>query len=125
VKKVQAPPAPAAGLAPPEEPDMPDAVIVLTTWPASRDAAELAHALVSERLAACVNVLGEMQSTYRWRNAVEVEPERQLVIKTTPRQLEALQQRLGQLHPYDVPEFLVLPVTSASDAYMRWLDAST
>lgn len=104
---------------------MPDAVIVLTTWPANRDAAELAHTLVSERLAACVDVYSEMQSTYRWRNAIEVEPERQLVIKTTPRQLEALQQRLAQLHPYDVPEFLVLPVASASDAYVRWLAEST
>jgi len=104
---------------------MPHAVMVLTTWPASRDAAELAHTLVTERLAACVNVLAEMQSTYRRKDTVEVEPERQLVIKTTPRQLEALQQRLMQLHPYDVPEFLVLPVASASDAYLRWLDTST
>jgi periplasmic divalent cation tolerance protein len=104
---------------------MSEAVVVLTTWPASRDAAELAETLVSERLAACVNVLGEMRSTYRWNGAVEVEAERQLIIKTTARQLRSLQARLGALHPYDVPEFLVLPVAGASDAYLSWLEAST
>ena len=85
--------------------EMSDAVIVLTTWPAARDADELAQTLVGERLAACVNVLGEMRSTYRWKDAVEVETERQLIIKTTGRQLPALQQRLSALHPYELPEF--------------------
>ena len=104
---------------------MSDAVIVLTTWPAARDADELARTLVGERLAACVNLLGEMRSTYRWKDAVEVEAERQLIIKTTSRQLRALQQRLSALHPYDLPEFLVLPIAGASEAYLEWLQAST
>lgn len=104
---------------------MSDAVIVLTTWPAARDADELARTLVGERLAACVNVLGDMRSTYRWKDAVEAEAERQLIIKTTSRQLRALQQRLSALHPYELPEFLVLPVAGASEAYLEWLQAST
>jgi periplasmic divalent cation tolerance protein len=104
---------------------MSEAVIVLTTWPSTRDAAELAQTLVAERLAACVNVLPEMHSTYRWNDAVEVEAERQLVIKTTARQLRPLQARLSALHPYEVPEFLVIPVAAASDAYLTWLEAST
>lgn len=104
---------------------MSDAVIVLTTWPAARDADELARTLVGERLAACVNVLAEMRSTYRWDDAIEVEAERQLIIKTTGRQLRALQQRLAALHPYEVPEFLVLPVAGASEAYLKWLQECT
>ena len=104
---------------------MSDAVIVLTTWPAARDADELAQTLVGERLAACVNVLGEMRSTYRWKGAVEVETERQLIIKTTGRQLQALQQRLSVLHPYELPEFLVVPVAGASEQYLAWLESST
>ncbi len=102
-----------------------DAVIVLTTWPAARDADELARTLVDERLAACVNVLAEMRSTYRWKEGIEVETERQLIIKTTGRQLRALQHRLAALHPYEVPEFLVVPVAGASEAYLAWLQAST
>jgi periplasmic divalent cation tolerance protein len=104
---------------------MADAVIVLTTWPAGRDADELARTLVDERLAACVNVLAEMRSTYRWDDEIEVETERQLIIKTTGRQLRALQQRLMALHPYEVPEFLVLPVAGAGETYLAWLQAST
>lgn len=104
---------------------MADAVIVLTTWPAGRDADGLARTLVDERLAACVNVLAEMRSTYRWNDGIEVEPERQLIIKTNSRQLPALQHRLAGLHPYEVPEFLVLPVAGASETYLAWLRAST
>jgi periplasmic divalent cation tolerance protein len=104
---------------------MADAVIVLTTWPAARDADELARTLVDERLAACVNVLADMRSIYRWDEVVEIETERQLIIKTTSRQLRALQQRLTALHPYELPEFLVVPVAGASEAYLGWLQAST
>jgi periplasmic divalent cation tolerance protein len=104
---------------------MSDAVIVLTTWPAEGAAAELAQTLVTERLAACVNVLGEMQSTYRWQGSVEVDRERQLVIKTTRAKLAALEARLGALHPYQLPEFLVLSVEAGSVGYLDWLREST
>lgn len=99
-------------------------VIVLCTFPAEGDAAALARTLVDERLAACVNVLPAMQSIYRWEGAVEEAAERQLVIKTTAARVEALQARLHALHPYDVPEFLVLPVTGGSEGYLRWLSSS-
>ena len=104
---------------------MSDAVIVLTTWPAEGAAVELAQTLVTERLAACVNVLAEMQSTYRWQGSVEVDRERQLVIKTTRAQLAALEARLGALHPYQLPEFLVLSVEAGSEGYLAWLREST
>ena len=104
---------------------MSDAVIVLTTWPAEGAAAEVAQTLVTERLAACVNVLGEMQSTYRWQGSLEVDRERQLVIKTTRTRLAALEGRLAALHPYQLPEFLVLSVEAGSASYLAWLREST
>ena len=84
------------------------AVIVLTTLAAEADAAALARTLVEERLAACVNVLPEMTSVYRWKGDIEQDRERQLVIKTSGETIEALRARLRELHPYELPEFLVL-----------------
>jgi len=99
----------------------PTAIIVLTTLAANADASALARILVAERLAACVNVLPVMTSVYRWQGHVEEEQERQLVIKTDADQVTALAMRLRELHPYEVPEFLVLSVSDGSDAYLRWL----
>ena len=101
-----------------------DAVIVLTTLGADVDAAALARTLVAERLAACVNVLPVMTSVYRWQGGVEEEREQQLVIKTGGDRVAALAARLGALHPYEVPEFLVLRVSEGSDAYLRWIGDS-
>ena len=101
-----------------------DYVIVLTTLPADADAAAFAAALVEARLAACVNLLPIMQSVYRWQGAVEQESERQMVIKTSRLRLNALWERIRDLHPYEVPEFLVLPVIDGSDAYLTWLGDS-
>src|SRR5215218_3267525 len=100
-------------------------VIVLTTLPAEADAGALGTALVEEHLAACVNLLPPMESIYRWRGGVERDTERQVVIKTTHQRLRALWERLRQLHPYDVPEFLVLPVVDGNDVYLRWIGEST
>ena len=84
----------------------------------------LARRLVEEHLAACVNVLPPMDSIYRWEGKVEEASERQLIIKTTVTRVEALKRRLSDLHPYDVPELLVLSVSDGSDAYLRWLSES-
>ena len=99
-------------------------VIVLTTLGADADAAALARTLVDERLAACVNALPPMTSTYRWKGVVEQDREQQLVIKTTADRVPALQARLRQLHPYELPEFLVLDATG-SEAYLAWVGEST
>jgi periplasmic divalent cation tolerance protein len=96
-------------------------VVVLTTLSADGDAAALARTLVIERLAACVNVLPPMESIYRWEGDVQRESERQLVIKTLRARTAALWDRLRQLHPYDTPEFIVLPIIDGSDAYLRWI----
>lgn len=94
--------------------------IVLTTIGAGADAAALARRLVEERLAACVAVLPAMTSVYRWQGRIEEESERQIVIKTSPDRVASLEARFKALHPYDVPEFLVLDAT-ASQAYAAWL----
>lgn len=100
------------------------AVIVLTTLGAEADASALARTLVEERLAACVNVLAPMSSTYRWKGSVDHEREQQLVIKTSAARVAALEARLRALHPYEVPEFLVIPVEGGSDAYLGWIRES-
>lgn len=100
-------------------------VVVLTTMPADADASTLARALVEARLAACVNILPPMTSIYRWRDAVEEGAERQIVIKTRRERLPALWERLRQLHPYDVPEFVALPIVDGHEAYLRWIGDST
>jgi periplasmic divalent cation tolerance protein len=94
---------------------------VLVTWPADRDAANIARTLVEEGLAACVNVTAEMDSTYRWQGKVSVDRERQLFLKTTLDRVEALLSRVRALHPYEVPEFLVLPASAGSAQYLAWL----
>ena len=99
-------------------------VLVLTTLPASHDAAAFARTLVEERLAACVNLLPPMSSCYRWEGRVQEDTERQLVIKTTRARVGSLQHRVAALHPYDVPEWLVVPVADASKAYAAWLRES-
>jgi periplasmic divalent cation tolerance protein len=99
-------------------------VIVVTTLPATHDAAAFARTLVDERLAACVNVLPPMVSCYRWQGRVHEEAELQLIVKTTRSRVGSLQHRVSALHPCDVPEFLVLPVVEASKAYGAWLRES-
>ena len=104
---------------------MPQLVLVLTTMPDDDRADALARTLVDERLASCVNVLAPMRSTYRWRGTVEREAERQLVIKTTRARIPELETRLQALHPYELPEFLVVPIDGGSDAYLEWVSSET
>jgi periplasmic divalent cation tolerance protein len=100
-------------------------VIVLITLPADADVVAFANALVDERLAACVNLLPPMESVYRWEGRVEHEAERQLIIKTTRERTETLWERVRELHPYEVPEFVVLSIVDGNDAYLRWIADST
>jgi periplasmic divalent cation tolerance protein len=102
---------------------MTEFVVVLTTVPAGFDAVSLAHSLVERDLAACINVLPAMTSVYRWEGKVETAGEHQLVMKTTADKVEALSAALVGAHPYDLPEFIVLPIASGSPAYLNWLRA--
>ena len=103
----------------------PPVAIVLTTFPADQDPAPLARALVDEHLVACVNVHDVMHSIYRWAGKIEEASERQLVIKTTPARVDAVKKRIVELHPYEVPEVLVLPVADGSRAYLQWVHEAT
>ena len=100
-------------------------VLVLTTMPDTERAESLAQAHVDARLAACVNVHGAMTSFYRWKGGIERDAERQLFIKTTRERLPALEARLRELHPYELPELIVLPVEAGSAEYLRWIQSAT
>ena len=103
---------------------MNDVVLVLSTAPAAPgdDTAEqIARTLIDERLAACVNVHAPMVSIYRWKGAVEKDNERQLVIKTTRAALPALEKRLRELHPYELPELIVVSASGGSEQYLEWV----
>jgi periplasmic divalent cation tolerance protein len=96
--------------------------VVVVTSVADRETAErIAETLVTERLAACAQVLGPQASIYRWNGKVERATEWRLEVKTASARLTALERRLLELHPYDVPECVALPIIHGSDAYLRWL----
>ena len=96
-------------------------VVVLTTVGASFDAAALARELVEQRLAACVNVLPQVQSVYRWQGRIESDAEQLLLIKTVAERVDALQAALMARHPYEVPEFVVIRLDEARGAWREWL----
>ena len=100
-------------------------VLILTTVPDDASGETLARTLVEERLAACVNLHGPMTSLYRWNGVVEREAERQLIIKTTSDRIPAVEARVRQLHSYDVPEFLVVPVATGGATYLSWVGEQT
>jgi len=103
---------------------MEEIVLVLTTLPTDFDTASLARALVEERHAACVSVLPPQRSTYRWQGSIESETEQQVVMKTTAGRVEGLRQALRSRHPFEVPEFLVVPVTGGDADYLQWVRES-
>jgi periplasmic divalent cation tolerance protein len=100
-------------------------VIVLTTFPADGNVEAFAEALIKERLAACVNALPAMRSIYTWEAKIERADERQLLIKTRTDCLHQLEVRLKELHRYEIPEFLVVPVLDGSREYLSWIASST
>jgi len=99
----------------------PEAVVVLSTAPDPAEADRLARALVEEGLAACVTRVPGARSLYRWEGAITEAEEILLLIKTRPGHAASVTRRLGELHPYDVPEILVLPVTGGASTYLAWI----
>ena len=100
---------------------MTGAIVVLVTAPDAAKAAEIARALVEERLAACGNVVPGLRSIYRWEGKVQDDAEALLVLKTTRARFEALRERVLALHPYAVPEVVALPVEAGSAPYLEWI----
>jgi periplasmic divalent cation tolerance protein len=98
--------------------------VVLCTAP-PEISTDLARRLVEERLVACVNILPGIRSVYRWQGAVQEDSEHLLVMKTAAERADALVVRIRELHPYQVPEVLCLPVDAGSGPYLDWvLDAT-
>ena len=96
-------------------------VVVLITFPTDGDVRAFASALVRDREAACVTVLPAAESVYRWKETVEQAREHQLIVKTTRDMVDRLRRRVADLHPYDTPEFLVLPVVGGEQRYLAWI----
>ena len=100
-------------------------VLVLVTCGTRREAAKIAQSVVSERLAACVNILeAPVRSVYRWKGVIERSTEFLLLMKTSRARLEKLQAAILRLHSYDVPEMIVLPIVAGSAGYLAWLAES-
>jgi periplasmic divalent cation tolerance protein len=99
-------------------------MLVLTTFGGTEQAAEAANVLVGEELAACVNILPGVTSIYRWEGEVQTSSEVVCLIKTTEAGFERLKARLLELHSYDLPEVIALPITAGHAPYLEWLAAS-
>lgn len=98
-------------------------VTLLTTTTSIEEASRIARVLVRERLAACANIIPRISSVYRWDGEVQEEEETMLVIKTTATQLDALEARVVELHSYDVPELLCIPVVAGHQPYITWVNS--
>lgn len=104
---------------------MSDCVLVLTNLPDAAAAQRIADVLVERRLAACVNLLAPCRSTYRWEGRLEHAEEHPLLIKTTTAAYAALESALHELHPYDLPEIIALPLHAGLPAYLQWVHDET
>jgi periplasmic divalent cation tolerance protein len=102
-----------------------DAMLVLTTLPSSDAAVELARTVVAERLAACANLIPAIRSIYRWKGKLQDENEVLVLLKTRQEHFERLKQRILELHPYEIPEVLALPIEQGYAAYLEWIAGET
>jgi len=104
---------------------MTEYIIVLITGPSEEESARIGHALVGERLAACVNIIPAVRSIYRWEGRIEDEKEVLLIIKTKRVLFERLQERVKELHSYAVPEIIAFQLVEGNEAYLNWLGQET
>jgi periplasmic divalent cation tolerance protein len=105
--------------------EMSDYVAVLVTVGTPEEGHRIAEALVTERLAACVNLVGPIRSTYRWQGEIVHDQELLLVIKTRAALFGEVEARVNRLHSYTTPEVIALPIVAGSAAYLDWLRAET
>jgi periplasmic divalent cation tolerance protein len=104
---------------------MDEIVLVITNLPDRATAVKLAQALVDRRLAACVNVLGECTSVFLWKGVVENAQEVPVLIKTRAARYEQVEAAIRELHPYDLPEIIAVPVSRGHDEYLQWVADET
>ncbi|MBL4763137.1 MAG: divalent-cation tolerance protein CutA [Gammaproteobacteria bacterium] len=102
----------------------PQAIIVLTTWPDQKRAEQIAEKMITDKLAACVNILPKMTSVYHWQGKLEKGQEHQLIIKTQSEKFAALEKLITTMHPYELPEILAIKITDGHNAYLDWIDQS-
>ncbi len=103
---------------------MTDKILVLTTVGSEAEARTIANALVERKLAACANILPRIQSIYRWQGKVEESEEYLLLVKTTQDQFAKLREAIAELHSYEMPECIALPIADGSEAYLKWIDST-
>ncbi len=103
---------------------MTDKVLALTTAGSDSEAGKIAHALVEQQLAACVNIVPRVRSVYRWQGKVEEAEEYLLLIKSSRGLVERLREATSKLHSYDLPEFIVVSIESGSPEYLKWVSES-
>ena len=103
---------------------MHNAIVVFITAPNSEEASRLADLLVDEQLAACVQILPQMESVYRWQGKVEKQKEILLIVKSVASKFDGLEKRIRDVHSYDTPEIVALPINLGSQPYLEWLIAS-
>lgn len=101
------------------------AIVVFITASGEEEAAKIARALVEERLAACVNILRGVRSIYTWEGKVQDEAEALMVLKTREALFDPLKRRVKELHSYEVPEVIALPITRGLEDYMAWMEEVT
>ena len=101
------------------------AVFVYTTWPATADAEAAGRTLIERRLAACVNILPGMVSLYRWQGAIERGEEAVMIVKTRASLAEAVRAAVKEMHSYETPAILVIPLESVDQSYLGWMMQET
>jgi periplasmic divalent cation tolerance protein len=103
----------------------PNVLVTFCTCPDAETAERIAETLVRERLAACVNQIPGIRSVFLWQGKVEHEAEALLLVKTSAVRFPALAERLRELHPYELPEIIALPVTEGLPTYLQWVSTCT
>jgi periplasmic divalent cation tolerance protein len=106
------------------DPSTTDVLLVFTTWPDAANARSAVHTLVEEKLAACGNLIPGVESIYRWQGEIETSAEVIVIFKTTADRYPALEARIRELHSYEVPEIISIPVTHGLPDYLRWVNDS-
>ena len=104
---------------------MSEFIVVLVTCGSEEEALKIAHSLVEERVAACVNLVSPVRSIYRWEEKIWDEKEWILIIKTQKEKFKALEKKVKSLHSYSVPEIISLPIVDGSTSYLSWIDENT